>query len=406
MVHCTGDIKTTKEKYQNIIEVKLPGKQEMQVGINVRPFWKETFKLIKKYYHIVIYTASHQAYADAVLDFMDPKKKYFKHRLYRNNCSLIDVDGAKFYVKDLEILNEKYNLKDIVIVDNSVLSFAYHLHNGIPIVPYYDEDKDSSLYVVGLYLMHIFKQDDLREENKKYINLDSFLEEAKKLKEDSLEESEENSNETIKEIEDYKDNKNSENSDVIKDIINLRNSSKKNTEKKNLFALKKRESLSNFSACIKREKTQVFGFHNLKSKSKLFNMYLEVNDDSPKSERFRPKQRESIHYKRKSVTKFDDNKTIEEKSENDKKESEIIFVEHNEDINCKSEYAFSNDQNFSNNDDFNEEENEKPALKRGLTVKEDSMQNIQINNNKNKNNLNHKKILGLIRSSFYNTFKI
>ena len=137
-------------------------------------------------------------------------------------------------------------------------------------------------------------------------------------------------------------------------------------------------------------------------------MYLEANDDSPKSERFRPKQRESIHYKRKSVTKFDDNKTIEEKSENDKKESEIIFVEHNEDINCKSEYAFSNDQNFSNNDDFNEEENEKPALKRGLTVKEDLMQNIQINNNnnKNKNNLNHKKILGLIRSSFYNTFKI
>ena len=176
----------------------------------------------------------------------------------------------------------------------------------------------------------------------------------------------------------YKDNKNSENSDVIKDIINLRNSSKKNTEKKNLFGLKTRESLSNFSACIKREKTQVFGFHNLKSKSKLFNMYLEVNDDSPKSERFRPKQRESIHYKRKSVTKFDDNKTIEEKSENDKKESEIIFVEHNEDINCKSEYAFSNDQNFSNNDDFNEEENEKPALKRGLTVKEDLMPNIKL----------------------------
>ena len=79
IVHCTGDIRTTKEKYQNVIEIKLPGKQEIQVGINVRPYWKETFKLIKKYYHIVIYTASHQAYADAVLDFMDPKNKFFKY---------------------------------------------------------------------------------------------------------------------------------------------------------------------------------------------------------------------------------------------------------------------------------------------------------------------------------------
>ena len=36
LVHCTGDIKTTKEKYQNVIEIKLPGRQEIKVGINVR----------------------------------------------------------------------------------------------------------------------------------------------------------------------------------------------------------------------------------------------------------------------------------------------------------------------------------------------------------------------------------
>ena len=102
-------------------------------------------------------TLSHQAYADAVLNFMDPTNKYFKYRLYRNNCSLVDVNGVKFYVKDLDIFNEFYDLKDIIIIDNSVLSFIYHLENGIPIVPYYNEDKDGSLYVVGLYLMHIFK---------------------------------------------------------------------------------------------------------------------------------------------------------------------------------------------------------------------------------------------------------
>ena len=35
------------------------------MGINLRPYWKQTINLIKKNYHIVIYTASHQAYADA-----------------------------------------------------------------------------------------------------------------------------------------------------------------------------------------------------------------------------------------------------------------------------------------------------------------------------------------------------
>ena len=106
LVHCTGDIKIKKENYQHVIEIKLPGKQAVQVGINLRPLWKQTLNLIKKYYHIVVFTASHQAYADAVLNFMDPSNKYFKYRLYRNNCSLVEIDDNKFYVKDLDIFDE------------------------------------------------------------------------------------------------------------------------------------------------------------------------------------------------------------------------------------------------------------------------------------------------------------
>ena len=58
----------------------------------------------------MVFTASHQAYADAVLNFMDPSNKYFKYRLYRNNCSLIDIEGNKFYVKDLDIIERIYFL--------------------------------------------------------------------------------------------------------------------------------------------------------------------------------------------------------------------------------------------------------------------------------------------------------
>ena len=154
LVHCTGEINSNKDKkYKNIVEVTLPSRKKVEIGINIRPFWKEALDLIKEKYHIVIFTASHQSYANAVLDFMDPNKEYTKYRLYRNDCVLTNMNGVKFYIKDLNIFDKYYDLKNIVLIDNSVLSFAYHLDNGIPIVPYYDADEDGELEILACYLL-------------------------------------------------------------------------------------------------------------------------------------------------------------------------------------------------------------------------------------------------------------
>jgi len=79
----------------------------------------------------------------------------------------------KIYVKDLRIF-KGVDLKNIVIVDNSVLSFAFHLENGIPILPFYDNKSDNEMNVLVNYLKTIAKKEDLRTENKKYIKLDIF----------------------------------------------------------------------------------------------------------------------------------------------------------------------------------------------------------------------------------------
>ena len=277
LVHCTGDINLKKEKYQHKIDITLPGGKEVSVGINIRPLWKKTLNLIKKYYNIVVFTASHQAYADAVLDFMDPNKKYFKYRLYRNNCSLVNVDGAQFYVKDLDIFNEAHDLKDIVIIDNSVLSFIYHLENGIPIVPYYNEDKDGALYVVGLYLVHIYKEDDLREANKKYIKLDNFLKEAKErndenstINEESI--SVENSNNININVNNNKESSNKNNTPINIDI-NIKDIDK--AEK----GSQKCSSYRRDSQCLSiKNDTKSPYQKKLISQSKLMNMYYSIND--------------------------------------------------------------------------------------------------------------------------------
>ena len=314
---------------------------------------------------------------------MDPKKKYFKHRLYRNNCSLIDVDGAKFYVKDLDIFNEYYDLKDIIIVDNSVLSFAYHLHNGIPIVPYYDEDKDGSLYVVGLYLMHIFNEDDLREANRKQINLDSFLEEAKKQKEEYVDPDQ------IDEESDSKEDDN-ENNNLVKPLEKIK---PKISEKKLLFNVKKKSS--KYLLSIEQKEQNDLAQKKLMSQSKLINMYYEVKDKSNDAIKSNTKILEDIREKHEDLGQEEDNKP------------NIIFYENdNDNDDCKSDPG-----HFHLENDIDEDK-EEHILKRGNTIINDFLFSPKNKEGKAENNsvkscknINRTK-LGFIRSNFFNKFKI
>ena len=109
---------------------------EKTIGLNIRPKFKKSILKIKEKYHVVMFTASLQKYADAVMNEIDPTGSLFEYRLYRNNCTQIKVENQIYYIKDLRVF-KNISLDDIVIIDNSVLSFAFHLDNGIPILPYY-----------------------------------------------------------------------------------------------------------------------------------------------------------------------------------------------------------------------------------------------------------------------------
>ena len=243
LVHCTGEINSNKDKkYKNIVEVTLPSRKKVEIGINIRPFWKEALDLIKEKYHIVIFTASHQSYANAVLDFMDPNKEYTKYRLYRNDCVLTNMNGVKFYIKDLNIFDKYYDLKNIVLIDNSVLSFAYHLDNGIPIVPYYDADEDGELEILACYLLSIYDHNDLRVANKKHIRIEFYLDEARKNREEMNEEN--SSSHYSSDSEDDDNNRKSSNIKNIKIDNDKENKNEKENDN-NLKINKEIEKLNN-----------------------------------------------------------------------------------------------------------------------------------------------------------------
>lgn len=118
---------------------------------------------------MIIFTASSASYADIILDYLDPEKKIFAHRLYRNHCTL----EKGYYIKDLRAVNR--NLEDVAIVDNSAFSFLLQPWNGIPCIPFYHFSKDQELLSLLDYLKELVKQDDMRESIRKTFFWELYL---------------------------------------------------------------------------------------------------------------------------------------------------------------------------------------------------------------------------------------
>lgn len=68
-------------------------------------------------------------------------------------------------MKDLRILG--VDLKNVVLVDNSAYSFGLQLDNGIPILPFYEDESDDELLHLSTYLQVIASSEDMRIQNRR-----------------------------------------------------------------------------------------------------------------------------------------------------------------------------------------------------------------------------------------------
>lgn len=66
------------------------------------------------------------------------------------------------YVKDLSIIADR-NIQEMVIVDNSIISFAFDLSSGIPIKAFVGESNDDELLYMVTYLEQLFGAKDVRK---------------------------------------------------------------------------------------------------------------------------------------------------------------------------------------------------------------------------------------------------
>lgn len=90
-------------------------------------------EILSEYYEINIFTASSPSYAIQVVSYLDPDFKYIKNVLHKFHC-LKTKSGIS--IKDLRIIKNR-DLKNMLIVDNSLVSFYFQLSNGIPILEFF-----------------------------------------------------------------------------------------------------------------------------------------------------------------------------------------------------------------------------------------------------------------------------
>lgn len=115
------------------------GAEKLQIYVRHRPKVREFLRRANQLFEVVLFTASLKEYADCLLKSLDPGRRLLKHRYYRDSCS--EINGV--YVKDLSALGR--GLKQVVIVDNSLPAFGYHLDNGILIQSWYEDKEDRAL---------------------------------------------------------------------------------------------------------------------------------------------------------------------------------------------------------------------------------------------------------------------
>ena len=143
------------DKNDIVLEVEFDGIL-YNIYVLIRPGAENFIKKMSKFFEVVIFTASISRYASPLLDKLD-KENNIKYRLYREHCTFLNG----IYIKELKRLNR--DLKDLIIVDNSPLAFAFDSENGLPIKSWYDDKNDNEFENISILLEFLAKVNDVRE---------------------------------------------------------------------------------------------------------------------------------------------------------------------------------------------------------------------------------------------------
>ncbi|KRW99047.1 HAD-like domain [Pseudocohnilembus persalinus] len=147
------------EDYDHKFQITVFG-QQYTISVRLRTGCLEFLKEMAQFYEIFVYTASLKEYADPVIDLIDPEQVVVQ-RLYREHCTKVKND---LFVKDMTQLNRE--VKDIILVDNSEVSFLFQPENALHIKNFYEDRQDIELFRYMPFLKFLAMCNDVRDVKK------------------------------------------------------------------------------------------------------------------------------------------------------------------------------------------------------------------------------------------------
>lgn len=75
LMHCVDDVEN--DECDVILDIDFGDDDIVYAGINIRPHIKQCLREASHNFMIIVFTASHQIYADAILDYIDQDNDIF-----------------------------------------------------------------------------------------------------------------------------------------------------------------------------------------------------------------------------------------------------------------------------------------------------------------------------------------
>ncbi len=128
--------------------------------VKLRPYLKEMLLALKPHFELILFTAGHKKYTQAILKEFQKDFTYFDHVLTRNYCSVNPLNENQ--IKDLKLLTAKRSLKEILLIDNKPENFLLQYENGVPISDFMGDSTDTQLLELTKYLLLFRTESDVR----------------------------------------------------------------------------------------------------------------------------------------------------------------------------------------------------------------------------------------------------
>lgn len=171
------------------VEVKSPKKgRTHKVEVWFRPGLLKFLASVSQRYEIVIFSAGNKRYVKAVIQMVDPDKKYIScimasdkvsfYNIRRKRSRGLSEKAGVAAVKNISGFFEgdhPRHQERVVCVDDRASSFVKHLRNVVSVHPFFGDVNDKEIEELSKFLMHLTNVADVREEIKKRCNLPAHV---------------------------------------------------------------------------------------------------------------------------------------------------------------------------------------------------------------------------------------